>query len=97
MPPQQQYSQSNEEEPYHILKTNNPYTFYVPDKYISLCQRRRRIPLSVSAAAEATYIPGSGGGVHPSVSGSGGGVYPTGAHGTDHPLFLTFCLQIYFQ
>jgi hypothetical protein len=33
MPPQQQYSQSNEEEPYHILKTNNPYTFYVPDKY----------------------------------------------------------------
>jgi hypothetical protein len=24
---------SNEEEPYYILKTNNPYTFYVPDKY----------------------------------------------------------------
>ena len=32
-PLQQQYSQSNEEEPYYILKTNNPYTFYVPDKY----------------------------------------------------------------
>jgi type II secretory ATPase GspE/PulE/Tfp pilus assembly ATPase PilB-like protein len=31
--PQQPYSQSNEEEPYYILKTNNPYTFYVPDKY----------------------------------------------------------------
>ena len=26
-------TQSNEEEPYYILKTNNPYTFYVPDKY----------------------------------------------------------------
>jgi len=24
-------------------------------------------------------------------------VYPTGARGTNHPLFLTFCLQIYFQ
>jgi hypothetical protein len=33
-PPQQQpYSQSNEEEPCYILKTNNPYTFYVPDGY----------------------------------------------------------------
>jgi hypothetical protein len=32
-PPQQPYSQSNEEEPYYILKTNNPYTFYVPDGY----------------------------------------------------------------
>jgi hypothetical protein len=32
-PDQQPYSQSNEEEPYYILKTNNPYTFYVPDKY----------------------------------------------------------------
>ena len=33
-PPQPQpYSQSNEEEPYYILKTNNPYTFYVPDEY----------------------------------------------------------------
>jgi hypothetical protein len=32
-PPQQQYSQSNEEEPYYILKTKNPCTFYVPDKY----------------------------------------------------------------
>ena len=31
--PQQPYSQSNEEEPYYILKTNNPYTFYVPDGY----------------------------------------------------------------
>jgi hypothetical protein len=31
LPPQ--YSQSNEEEPYYILKTNNPYTFYVPDGY----------------------------------------------------------------
>ena len=30
---QQPYSQSNEEEPYYILKTNNPYTFYVPDGY----------------------------------------------------------------
>ena len=29
--PPPQYSQSNEEEPYYILKTNNPYTFYVPD------------------------------------------------------------------
>ena len=32
-PPHQPYSQSNEEEPYYILKTNNPYTFYVPDGY----------------------------------------------------------------
>ena len=33
-PPQQQpHSQSNEEEPFYILKTNNPYTFYVPDEY----------------------------------------------------------------
>jgi hypothetical protein len=32
-PEQQPYSQSNEEEPYYILKTNNPYTFYVPDGY----------------------------------------------------------------
>ena len=32
-PDQQPYSQSNEEEPYYILKTNNPYIFYVPDKY----------------------------------------------------------------
>ena len=31
---QQPYSQSNEEEPYYILKTNNPYTFYVPDGYV---------------------------------------------------------------
>jgi pantothenate kinase-related protein Tda10 len=31
--PPPQYSQSNEEEPYYILKTNNPYTFYVPDEY----------------------------------------------------------------
>jgi hypothetical protein len=31
--PPPQYSQSNEEEPYYILKTNNPYTFYVPDGY----------------------------------------------------------------
>ena len=30
---QQPYSRSNEEEPYYILKTNNPYTFYVPDGY----------------------------------------------------------------
>ena len=30
---QQPYSQNNEEEPYYILKTNNPYTSYVPDKY----------------------------------------------------------------
>ena len=30
-PPPPQYSQGNEEEPYCILKTNNPYTFYVPD------------------------------------------------------------------
>jgi hypothetical protein len=28
---QQPYSQTNEEEPYYISKTNNPYTFYVPD------------------------------------------------------------------
>ena len=32
-PEQQPYSQSNEEEPHYILKTNNPCTFYVPDKY----------------------------------------------------------------
>jgi hypothetical protein len=30
---QQQYSQSNEEESYYMTQTNNPYTFYVPDKY----------------------------------------------------------------
>ena len=30
---QQPYSRSNEEEPNYILKTNNPYTFYVPDGY----------------------------------------------------------------
>ena len=30
---QEQYSQSNEEEPYYMTQTNNPYTFYVPDKY----------------------------------------------------------------
>ena len=30
---QQQYSQSNEEEPYYMTQTNNPYIFYVPDKY----------------------------------------------------------------
>jgi hypothetical protein len=29
---QQPYSQTNEEEPYYISKTNNPYTFYDPDK-----------------------------------------------------------------
>jgi hypothetical protein len=33
-PEQQPYSQSNEEEPYYILKTNNPYTFYVPDHFM---------------------------------------------------------------
>jgi hypothetical protein len=36
MPPSpqlQQYLQSNEEEPYHILKTNNPVFFGVPDGY----------------------------------------------------------------
>jgi hypothetical protein len=32
-PPKQQYSQSNEEEPYYILKTNNPFLFWVPDGY----------------------------------------------------------------
>jgi len=32
-PQQQQYSQSNEEEPYYILKTNNPFLFWVPDGY----------------------------------------------------------------
>jgi hypothetical protein len=31
--PPPRYSQSNEKKPYYILKTNNPYTFYVPDKY----------------------------------------------------------------
>jgi hypothetical protein len=31
--PPPQYSQSNEKKPYYILKTNNPYTFYVPNKY----------------------------------------------------------------
>jgi hypothetical protein len=30
---EQPYSQNNEEEPYYILKTNNPCTFYAPDKY----------------------------------------------------------------
>ena len=30
---QQPYSQTNEEEPYYILKTNNPFLFWVPDKY----------------------------------------------------------------
>jgi hypothetical protein len=36
MPPStqlQQYLQSNEEEPYYILKTNNPGFFGVPDGY----------------------------------------------------------------
>jgi hypothetical protein len=36
MPPSpqlQQYLQSNEEEPYYILKTNNPFLFWVPDEY----------------------------------------------------------------
>jgi hypothetical protein len=36
MPPSpqlQQYLQSNEEEPYYILKTNNPVFFGVPDGY----------------------------------------------------------------
>jgi hypothetical protein len=33
-PEQQPYSQSNEEEHYYILKTNNPYTFYVPDHFM---------------------------------------------------------------
>ena len=32
-PQQQQYSQSNEGEPYYILKTNNPVFFWVPDGY----------------------------------------------------------------
>jgi hypothetical protein len=32
-PQQQQYSQSNEGEPYYILKTNNPFLFWVPDRY----------------------------------------------------------------
>ena len=32
-PQQQQYSQSNEEEPYYILKTNDPFLFWVPDGY----------------------------------------------------------------
>jgi hypothetical protein len=31
--PPPHYSQSDEEKPYYILKTNNPYTFYVPDGY----------------------------------------------------------------
>jgi hypothetical protein len=34
MPPslqQKHYLQSNEEEPYYILKTNNPFLFWVPD------------------------------------------------------------------
>ena len=31
--PQQQFLQSNEEEPYNILKTNNPFLFWVPDGY----------------------------------------------------------------
>jgi hypothetical protein len=36
MPPSpqlQQYLQSNEEEPYYILKTNNPVFWGVPDGY----------------------------------------------------------------
>jgi hypothetical protein len=36
MPPStqlQQYLQSNEEEPYYILKTNNPGFVWVPDGY----------------------------------------------------------------
>ena len=32
-PQLQQYLQSNEEEPYYILKTNNPVCFGVPDGY----------------------------------------------------------------
>jgi hypothetical protein len=32
-PQQQQCSQSNEEEPYYILKTNNPFLFWVGDGY----------------------------------------------------------------
>jgi hypothetical protein len=32
-PQQQKYSQSNEGEPYYILKTNNPFLFWVPDRY----------------------------------------------------------------
>ena len=32
-PQLQQYLQSNEEEPYYILKTNNPFFFGVPDGY----------------------------------------------------------------
>jgi hypothetical protein len=32
-PQLQQYLQSNEEEPYYILKTNNPFLFWVPDGY----------------------------------------------------------------
>jgi hypothetical protein len=30
MPPPPQYSQSNDEEPYYILKTNNPFLFWEP-------------------------------------------------------------------
>jgi hypothetical protein len=29
-PPPLQYSQSNDEEPYYILKTNNPFLFWEP-------------------------------------------------------------------
>ena len=32
-PQQQQYSQSNEGEPYYILKTNNSFLFWFPDEY----------------------------------------------------------------
>jgi hypothetical protein len=32
-PQQHQYSQSNEREPYYILKTNNSFLFWVPDEY----------------------------------------------------------------
>jgi hypothetical protein len=32
-PQQKQYLQSNEEEPYYILKTNNPFLLWVPDGY----------------------------------------------------------------
>jgi pantothenate kinase-related protein Tda10 len=32
-PPHLRFRIKSEEEPYYILKTNNPYTFYVPDGY----------------------------------------------------------------
>jgi hypothetical protein len=57
---QQPYSQTNEEEPYYILKTNNPYTFHVPEFVIIDMEKKEKEKKKVNAASifRTSHKPG---------------------------------------